>query len=252
MKDLFDYLNEKAEFYNSPDFVSDDPIQIPHRFSLKQDIEIAAFLSASIAWGNRKSIINDADKMMNLMGDSPYDFVMNFTDSDLRKIPQNAIHRTFNHEDFIFFLKNFRKIYRQFGSLEDAFVLNENETNFYHSIERFRKHFISEKHRGEKHLSSPYKNSASKRIIMFLRWMIRKDRKGVDFGIWGKINPKFLSIPLDIHTANVSRKLGILTRRQNDWKAVEELDSIIRKYNPDDPAVYDFALFKLGNDRIIE
>lgn len=251
-KDVFDLLDEKADFYNSIDFITDDPIQIPHRFSLKQDIEIAGFLSASIAWGNRKSIINDANKMIDLMGNSPYDFVMNFQDSDLQNIPQKAIHRTFNHEDFIFFLKNFRRIYSKFDSLEDAFLLNENETDFYHSIERFRSHFISEKHHGEKHVSSPYKNSASKRLLMFLRWMVRKDKKGVDLGIWENIDARFLSLPLDVHTANISRKLGILSRKQNDWKAVSELDLILRKYKPDDPAIYDFALFGLGVSKEFE
>ena len=251
-KDIFDLLNEKAELYNSPDFIIDDPIQIPHRFSLKQDIEIAGFLSASIAWGNRKSIINDANRMMELMGNLPYDFVMNFTDSDLDKIPQKAIHRTFNHEDFIFFLRNFRHIYSQFESLEDLFLINENENNFYHSIERFRNQFVAEKHRGQKHVSSPYKNSASKRLIMFLRWMVREDKKGVDFGIWKNVEQKYLSIPLDVHTANISRKLGILTRKQNDWKAVEELDLILRKYNSADPAIYDFALFGLGISKEFE
>ena len=251
-KDIFDLLNEKAELYNAPEFIIDDPIQIPHRFSLKQDIEIAGFLSASIAWGNRKSIINDANKMIELMGNSPYDFVMNFTEADLDQIPQKAIHRTFNHEDFIFFLKNFRRIYTKFKSLEDAFLINENEINCYHAIERFRNLFIAEKHRGQKHVSSPYKNSASKRLIMYLRWMVRKDKKGVDFGIWKNIDPRFLSVPLDVHTANISRKLGILTRKQNDWKAVEELDLILRKYNPDDPAIYDFALFGLGVSKEFE
>lgn len=249
---IFDLLNEKAELYNSIDFITDDPIQIPHRFTLKQDVEISAFLSATIAWGNRKSIINDADKMMNYMGNAPYDFVMNFTDSDLKRIPQRAIHRTFNHEDFIFFLHNFRHIYSQFESLENAFFVKDGEFNFYHAIERFRNRFIKENHRGSKHVSSTYKNSASKRIIMFLRWMVRQDKKGVDFGIWNNIDSKHLSIPLDVHTANISRKLGLLTRKQNDWKAVEELDSVIRKYNAEDPAIYDFALFGLGVSKDFE
>ena len=251
-KELKEFLDEKVIQYNNQDFIESDPVQIPHLFSQKEDIEIAGFLSASIAWGNRKMIIRNSHKMMELMGDSPYDFIMNFTDSNLDRIPQKAIHRTFNHEDFIFFLKNFRRIYTQFESLEDVFLIHDNEINFSHSIERFRNHFISEKHRGQKHVSSPYKNSASKRLIMFLRWMVRKDKKGVDFGIWEKIDPKFLSVPLDVHTANISRKLGILTRKQNDWKAVEELDVMLRKYNADDPAVYDFALFGLGVSKEFE
>ena len=245
-EEIFDLLNQKAEEYNAKDFIADDPIKIPHRFSKKQDIEIAGFLSATIAWGNRKSIINDAEKMISFMDEAPYDFVQNFTASDLAKIPDKAIHRTFSREDFIFFLDNFRRIYQSYESMEDAFLLQDQEINMYHAIERFRNLFITEEHRGKKHVSSPYKNSASKRIMMFLRWMVRQDKKGVDFGIWQRIHPMFLSVPLDVHTANVSRKLGLITRKQNDWKTVEELDFVLRKYNAADPAIYDFALFGLG------
>lgn len=245
--ELKDFLNEKADFYNNLEFIQDDPVQIPHRFSLKQDVEIAGFLAATIAWGNRKSIIKSADKMLVMMGNSPYDFVMNHTESDLIFLQDKNIHRTFNGEDFIYFIRHFRKIYSNNESLEDLFLINNEETNFQHSIERFRQKFLgTEKHRTHKHVSSPYKNSSSKRIMMFLRWMIRKDNRGVDFGIWQKIDQRFLSIPLDVHTGNISRKLGLISRTQNDWKTVEELDTIVRKLDDKDPSKYDFALFGLG------
>ena len=181
------------------------------------------------------------------MGNSPYDFVINASEKDLEKWGNKAVHRTFSGEDFKQFLLNLKRIYTEFESLENLFLFQENEENYYHSIERFRNRFLGETlHRSHKHVSSPYKNSASKRLVMFLRWMVRQDKKGVDFGIWKNVPQKYLSIPLDVHTANISRKLGILNRTQNDWKAVEELDKMIRKYNPEDPAIYDYALFGIG------
>jgi len=246
-EELKSFLNEKADQYNSPDFIQDDPIQIPHRFTLKQDIEIAGFLAATISWGNRKSIIRSADKMLDFMGNSPYDFVLNHSEKDLEILQDKSIHRTFNGEDFAYFIRQFSKIYKENESLENLFMIKDQETNFQHAIERFRNSFLeTEKHRSHKHISSPYKNSSSKRIIMFLRWMVRKDKHGVDFGIWGNIDQKHLSIPLDVHTGNISRKLGLVLRTQNDWKTVEELDLAIRKFDEDDPAKYDFALFGLG------
>ncbi|WP_409449904.1 TIGR02757 family protein [Chryseobacterium sp.] len=241
------FLDEKADQYNHPEFIENDPIQIPHRFSLKQDIEIAGFLAATISWGNRKSIINSAEKMLDIMGNSPYDFVMNYSEKDLTEIQGKSIHRTFNGEDFTYFIKQFNRIYSENESLEDLFKVNDSEINFSHAIERFRANFLGiEKHRTHKHVSSPYKNSSTKRIIMFLRWMVRKDKRGVDFGIWESIDQKNLSIPLDVHTGNISRKLGLITRTQNDWKTVEELDLVIRQFDEKDPAKYDFALFGLG------
>lgn len=245
--ELKEFLDEKADIYNSPDFIVDDPVQIPHRFQLKQDIEITAFLAATIAWGNRKSIIKSVEKMLEIMGNSPYDFVINHAERDLDFIKDKNIHRTFNGEDFSYFIKQFQKIYTHHKSLEELFLLNQEERNFQHSIERFRKDFLGlEKHRTRKHVSSPYKNSSSKRIMMFLRWMVRKDNRGVDFGIWEKIDQRFLSIPLDVHTGNISRKLELISRKQNDWKTVLELDEVVRKLDAEDPAKYDFALFGLG------
>ncbi|WP_394371112.1 TIGR02757 family protein [Chryseobacterium tagetis] len=246
-EELKTFLDEKADQYNHVDFIENDPIQIPHRFSLKQDIEIAGFLAATISWGNRKSIIKSAEKILDIMGNSPYDFVMNHSDKDLKILQDKSIHRTFNGEDFGYFITQFQRIYKENESLENLFKTNDTESNFQHGIERFRSDFLgTEKHRSHKHISSPYKNSSAKRIIMFLRWMVRKDKRGVDFGIWENIDQKFLSIPLDVHTGNMSRKLGLVVRTQNDWKTVEELDIAIRKFDDKDPAKYDFALFGLG------
>ena len=219
MNDLKSFLDEKAEQYNHPDFVLGDPIQMLHRFELKQDIEIIGFLTATIAWGNRKSIIKSAEKMLILMGNSPYDFVMNFNEKDFEKMENKAVHRTFSLEDFRFFLSALRKIYTKNESLENLFLLKEGETNFYHALERFRNAFFENdfRHRSQKHISSTYKNSAAKRLMMYLRWMVRQDNKGVDLGIWENIGQEYLSVPLDVHVGNISRKLGLIQRTQNDW-----------------------------------
>lgn len=248
LKELKNFLDEKADFYNNPTFIENDPVQVPHQFSLKQDVEIAGFLTATISWGNRKSILKSADKILNFMGNSPYDFVQNFGEKDLILIEKQTVHRTFNGEDLAMFLKNLRRIYKENPSMENLFLLKEDETNFYHSLHHFREAFLGEnhRHRSSKHISSTYKNSAGKRLMMFLRWMVRNDKRGVDLGIWQNISPKHLSIPLDVHTANISRKLNLIQRRQNDWKTVEELDAVLRKFNAEDPAKYDFALFGLG------
>ncbi|MCW0485195.1 TIGR02757 family protein [Riemerella anatipestifer] len=246
--ELKDFLNEKADLYNHPNFIEQDPIQIPHRFSLKQDIEISGFIAATIAWGNRKSIIKSANHIMELMGQSPLDFVLNHTDKDLDKIGTRAIHRTFNSKDLIYFIQRFRHLYQSHSSMEELLLPQDGETNFYHALERFRNAFLdtTTQHRSHKHISSTYKKSAAKRLMMFLRWMVRKDNKGVDFGIWEQLDPALLSIPLDVHTGNIARQLQLITRTQNDWKTVEELDHTIRKWDAKDPAKYDFALFGLS------
>lgn len=247
LNELKDFLDEKAELYNVKSYIESDPIQIPHRFELRQDIEIAGFLVATISWGNRKSIINSADKMLNLMDHSPFDFVQNATDQDLAKLNNISVHRTFKGEYLAHFIFNLRRIYSEHHSLENLFVLQNSEENFYHALERFRQQFLLDaNHRSKKHVSSTYKNASAKRLIMFLRWMVRSDKKGVDFGIWRTIDPRFLSVPLDVHTGNIGRKLSIIQRKQNDWKTVEEMDSVLRKFCPEDPAKYDFALFGLG------
>lgn len=248
MSELKAYLDQKEEEYNQPMFIKNDPISIPHQFSLKQDIEIAGFLTAIVSWGNRTAILKSAQNMMDLMENNPWDFVLNFNEQDLEKIRDKAIHRTFNGGDFIFFLQSLQRIYRTHQSLEDLFLLKPGESNFYHAIERFRTKFLEEnpQHRSKKHLSSPYKNASAKRFIMFLRWMVRQDQHGVDFGLWQHISPKFLSIPLDVHTGNVARTLGMISRKQNDWKTVEQLDRVVRLFDSEDPAKYDFALFGIG------
>lgn len=241
------FLDEKVDLYNNPNFIESDPIQIPHLFSLKEDIEIAGFLSATIAWGNRKMIINNAKKMMDLMGNAPFDFIMEHEEHHLEKL-ENFVHRTFNGGDFSTFIKALQHIYKNHEGLENVFVKNQQHNNLQPSIHEFKKIFFEINHlpRTQKHISDPLNNSAAKRINMFLRWMVRNDKKGVDFGIWKNISPSALSCPLDVHSGNVARKLGILLRKQNDAKALNELDLALRNFDADDPVKYDFALFGLG------
>ncbi|MCF6294517.1 MAG: TIGR02757 family protein [Flavobacteriaceae bacterium] len=244
---LKEFLNTKAYQYNNPKFIESDPIQAPHRFSKKEDIEIAAFLTATIAWGNRKSIIKNAKRMMQLLDNSPYDFVMNHQDTDLEQLLP-FVHRTFNGHDFIQFIKCLKHIYKIHLGLENVFSKYAETNSLQPSIHEFKKAFFEIEHlpRTQKHVSDPLKNSAAKRINMFLRWMVRKDNAGVDFGIWTSLSPAQLSCPLDVHSGNVARKLGLLTRKQNDAKALLELDTALRKLDAQDPVKYDFALFGLG------
>ncbi len=245
-EELKDYLDFKADQYNNPNFIESDPIQIPHRYKVKEDIEISGFLAATIAWGNRKMIINSATKMMDAMGNNPYDFVMNATNNQIDSI-DNIVHRTFNSEDFRYFIKSLRNIYQNHGGLENVFAAN-NSINLQNRISAFKQIFFEIDHplRTTKHISDPLKGSSSKRINMFLRWVSRNDKKGVDFGIWKSISPSELSCPLDVHSGNVARTLGILNRKQNDQKALQELDEALRKFDSKDPVKYDFALFGLG------
>ncbi len=245
--DLKDFLDEKVMLYNNPKFIESDPIQIPHQFSLKEDIEISGFLTATIAWGNRKMIINNAQKLVNLMGNSPYDFVMHHEEHHLEKL-ENFVHRTFNNQDCITFIKGLQNIYRNHGGLETVFAKYQEEFSMQESISAFKKVFfeINHQHRTTKHISDPNSGSAAKRLNMYLRWMCRKDAAGVDFGIWKSIPMSKLSCPLDVHSGNVARKLGLLTRKQNDAKALAELDINLRLLDPADPVKYDFALFGLG------
>lgn len=243
--ELREFLNQKADLYNNPNFIETDPIQIPHQFSSKKDIEISGFLTATIAWGNRKMIINNANKMMDIMGNSPYDFVMNYDKSN----PQIDVfvHRTFNGIDLNYFFLALRHIYEKHGDLEQVFI-PQPQQDLQAKISDFKRIFFEIDHplRTQKHVSDPMKGSAAKRINMFLRWMVRNDSKGVDFGIWPHISPAQLSCPLDVHSGNVARKLGLLTRKQNDAKALKELGANLLKFDPNDPVKYDFALFGLG------
>lgn len=245
--ELKEFLDEKVLQYNHPKFIESDPIQIPHQFSKKEDIEISAFLTATISWGNRKMIINNATKMMKLLDNSPYDFILNHSIKDLEHL-NSFVHRTFNHIDLQQFIKSIKHIYKKHGGLEESLSVKNNSKTYQKAIHEFKLKFfeINHQQRTQKHVSDPLKNSAAKRINMFLRWMVRKDKTGVDFGIWKTHNPANLSCPLDVHSGNVARKLKLLKRKQNDWKALEELDFNLRKMDKNDPVKYDFALFGLG------
>lgn len=245
--ELKDFLDEKAAYYNQPKFIEKDPIQIPHQFTLKEDIEIAGFLTATIAWGNRKSIITNGQRLMERMGQSPYDFVINFSEKDKEKL-SGFVHRTFNEEDLAYFIKALQYIYKEHQGLEAVFAEHAHPLSLQPAIHEFKKVFFSLPHlpRTQKHVSDPLKNSAAKRINMFLRWMVRKDATGVDFGIWKSIQPSQLSCPLDVHSGNIARKLQLLKRKQNDAKALILLDKKLRSMDAEDPVKYDFALFGLG------
>ena len=245
--ELKDFLDEKVIQYNTLDFIESDPVQIPHLFSQKEDIEIAGFLSATIAWGNRKMIIKNSHRMMDLMGNAPYDFVMSHTENDLETL-ESFVHRTFNGGDFSTFIRSLKHIYQNHGGLENVFNKHQEAGSMQKSIHELKKLFFEIPHqkRSQKHISDPLNNSAAKRINMYLRWMIRQDNKGVDLGIWKDIPPSALSCPLDVHSGNVARKLGLFTRKQNDGKALAELDLQLRKLDANDPVKYDFALFGLG------
>lgn len=245
--ELKEFLDYKVEQYNTPQFIETDPVQIPHLFSKKEDIEISGFLTATISWGNRKSILKNANLLIDLLDRAPYDFVMQHSESDLEKL-QPFVHRTFNGTDLIYFMKAFRNIYNRYGGPENIFSKHSGKVSLQPAIHEFKKIFFELPHepRTEKHVSDPLKNSAAKRINMFLRWMVRNDNKGVDLGIWESISPSQLSCPLDVHSGNVARKLGLLKRKQNDAKALAELDKNLRKMDPKDPVKYDYALFGLG------
>tara|TARA_R110000868_G_scaffold81968_3_gene231783 strand:+ start:1696 stop:2460 length:765 start_codon:yes stop_codon:yes gene_type:complete len=245
--ELKDFLDTKVIQYNNPKFIESDPIQIPHKYNKKEDIEIAGFLTATIAWGNRKSIINNANRLMELLDNSPFDFVMNHQVTDLEKL-QPFVHRTFNGNDCTQFIKSLQHIYSNYNGLEAIFAKHTETNSLQNSISNFKSVFFEIEHiqRTQKHISDPLKNSAAKRINMFLRWMVRYDNAGVDFGIWKSISPSLLSCPLDVHSGNVARKLGLLKRKQNDAKALLELDTALRKLDANDPVKYDFALFGLG------
>jgi len=245
--ELKDFLEEKYLKYNTPSFIEFDPISIPHRYSKKEDIEISGFLSATIAWGNRKMILRNANRIMVLLDDSPFDFIINSDKRDLERI-EGFVHRTFNSLDLIYFLKALKNIYNTKGGLESFFNEYKTGDSLQSAIHDLKMIFFELPHnsRTERHISDPYKGSAAKKLNMFLRWMVRKDNRGVDFGIWKKIDQSKLYIPLDLHSGNTARHLGLLKRKMNDWKAVEELTAVLRDFDPADPVKYDFALFGLG------
>lgn len=245
---LKDLLDSKVELYNNPGFISSDPISVPHCFSKKEDIEIAGFLTAIISWGRRDQIIKKAKALMELMDNDPFEFIINAGKIDIKNL-ESYCYRTFNSNDLIFLVYALRNIYQKYNGLEN--VANDGYNQSGHirdAIIAIRSALLKTPHlqRSEKHLANPNTGSAAKRLNMFLRWMIRQDEKGVDFGIWKNIPPRALMCPLDLHVGKVARNLGLLERKQNDWKAVEELTSALRAFDPKDPVKYDFALFGLG------
>ncbi len=242
-QELKTFLDQKATEYNTLDFVATDPIQLPHRFEKKEDIEIVSLLVSTIAWGNRKSIIKSGERLIDIMGNDPHNFILNY-ESDVHL---EFKHRTFNAIDLDFFFRALKNLYQNEG-LEKAFVAHSEIPGVKGRIVSFRERFLETPHekRSEKHISNPLKNSAAKRLNMFLRWMVRRDNQGVDFGIWKTIHPAELYLPLDTHTSTYARKLKLLSRKQDDWKALEELMTNLKKFDAEDPVKYDFALFGLG------
>lgn len=245
--DLKDFLDEKSVKYESKSFIKDDPILIPHQFTNQKDIEVSAFLTSVISWGNRKSIINSSKKIIDYMDNSPYDFIINHTSKDLNKT-NRSIHRTFNLIDLNYFIRSLKNIYKEYGGIEDILSNKNNGDNLQERISSFKEIFFSLDYpdRTRKHLPSPLDGSSAKRFNMFLRWMVRTNERGVDFGLWTKIDRSELSLPLDVHTGRIGRDLGLLTRKLNDYKSVKEIDLRLREMDPIDPVKYDYALFGLG------
>jgi len=250
--ELKDFLDLKVDQYNRPAFITNDPICIPHRFSKKQDIEIAAFFAAILAWGQRKTIINKCTDLFNRMDNDPYNFMLQHSDEDLKGL-LNFKHRTFNDTDLLYFVSFFKHHYHLSDTLETAFLPSDfaDHDNFTaeHALNHFRSYFFSlpdSPRRTIKHISSPLQKSTCKRLNMFLRWMVRKDKMGVDFGVWNSILPSDLICPCDVHVDRVARRLGMISRKQTDWRTAVELTEELRKFDPADPVKYDFALFGLG------
>ncbi len=247
LKSLLESLVEK---YNQPVFIESDPISVPHRFSKKQDIEISGFWTAMFAWGQRKTIINKANELFELMDDAPYDFIVNHEERDRERF-LNFKHRTFQPLDTLYFLEFLQWFYQNHDSLEEAFLKNwqPEHPDTGEALRGFNELFFSlpdAPRRTRKHVATPATKSSCKRLNMFLRWMVRQDERGVDFGIWKKISPNQLLIPLDVHVDRIARRFGLLQRKQTDWLAVLELTERLRKFDPDDPVKYDFALFGVG------
>lgn len=240
-------LDAAYDRHARPDFIADDPIQLAHAFRQRADAEVIAFLTATIAWGQRKTIIANAWKLARLMDEAPHDFVMNASQTELRRL-EGFVHRTFNSADLLHFVKGLRHVYTTYGGLEDAFLEGGRSGPMDQAIYRFKQRFFEPRHqpRTEKHVADPVKGSNAKRINMYLRWMVRPNDRGVDLGLWSRITPADLMVPLDVHTGRVGRELGLLKRTQDDWKAVEELTAALRRFDPLDPVKYDIALFGIG------
>lgn len=249
-RELKAFLDEKVELYNEPDFVLDDPLSIPHMFSKKQDIEIAGFWAAVLAWGQRKTIIRKCKELFELMEGAPHDFLLNHTENDLKSF-LNFKHRTFNTTDTLYFIEFLSWYYRNNSSLETAFsqFLKDEDEHVGPALRGFHDFFFhlpDSPQRTRKHIATPARKAACKRLVMFLRWMVRRDNKGVDFGIWQEIKPRQLVCPCDVHVDRVARRLGLITRKQTDWQTALELTERLKLFDPQDPVKYDFALFGLG------
>jgi uncharacterized protein (TIGR02757 family) len=264
-KELQDFLEKKVLEYNRPSFIVKDPVSVPHRFKEKQDIEIAGLFAAIFSWGNRTSIIQKSNELMKGMDDAPYDFIRNHKPADLKRFKEFK-HRTFNATDLLYFIHFLNFHYQQSDSLENAFLPNASikkdkkdvpvesnkscENEFVKkALSAFYTRFFSLAEappRTQKHIASPEKNSTCKRLNMYLRWMVRQDTRGVDFGIWKKISSADLICPVDLHVARVARGFGLIRRKQTDWLTAMELTMSLREMDKNDPVKFDFALFGLG------
>ena len=245
MRELLERLHDR---YNNESFIEADPISVPHSFTRTVDREIAGFLAATIAWGNRRAIVQSAHRMMRYMDNAPEDFVRNATEADMEYL-RTYVHRTFNGVDFQDFVRGLRHIITEWGSVGNYFETRYEEHGDLRPVfSDFRRDFFAAEHDAhcEKHLSSIDKGAACKRLCMYLRWFVRHDDRGVDFGMWRRIPMSALYMPLDIHTGRMGRNLGLLNRKQSDWKAVEELTASLRELHADDPVRYDYSLFGLG------
>ena len=250
MNNIKDFLNEKVDEYNQPFFIVDDPVSVPHLFTKKQDIEIAGFFAAMFAWGNRTTIIQKSKELLSLMDNSPHDFITNAPDESLKKLVHFK-HRTFTPTDLLYFTEFLKHHYQQYDSLETAFTkgMNTSDQDIEGALRYFHHYFFSLEDappRTRKHIATPEKKSTCKRLNMYLRWMVRRDKAGVDFGIWENISPSQLICPIDVHVARVAKRLNLLQRKQIDWQAALDLTSFLRSLDKNDPAKYDFALFGLG------
>ena len=245
-QELKKFLDKKLVAFNQPSFIKDDPVCIPHRFRRKQDIEIAGFFSAIFGWGNRRTIISKSLELMKLMDEAPFQFITQHEEKDLKKL-LTFCHRTFNSTDLLYFIQFFRQHYLKNKSLEQAFTRSGGDMES--MLTGFHHYFFSLEHvpeRTRKHVASPEKNSSCKRLNMYLRWMVRKDEQGVDFGIWKNISPADLICPIDLHVERVAKKLGLLEGKTTGWKAAKMLTERLAELDPNDPVKYDLALFGLG------
>lgn len=248
-RELKVFLDEKILLYNTPAFIAADPVSVPHRFTRRQDIEIAGLFAATLAWGHRTTIINNCTRLLDWMDGAPHDFILNHQPADL-KVMLGFVHRTFNATDLLYFIDVLQRHYLQYDSLESAFVPGSaaEDSTVESALIHFHQYFFNGEHpeRTRKHVGTPARGSACKRLCMFLRWMVRQDSAGVDFGLWKKLTPAQLVCPLDVHVARVAHRLGLTSREAADWRSASELTAVLRRWRPDDPAVYDYALFGLG------